>query len=50
MKLMAKCNSCGNEVEKPTKELKNDSFTVEEYCCGKCHNWFKIINGSVNSP
>jgi formate dehydrogenase maturation protein FdhE len=43
VKIMAKCTGCGNEVEKPSKELSNDSFTVDEYFCSTCHNWFKIV-------
>ena len=40
---LAKCTGCGHEVERPTKELSNDSFTVKEYFCSECHNWFKIV-------
>ncbi|MCW3982681.1 MAG: hypothetical protein NWE96_01640 [Candidatus Bathyarchaeota archaeon] len=38
---MAACPNCGEEVEKPSKVLKNRFFSVERYNCEKCHFMFK---------
>jgi len=45
---MVHCPSCGKEVNKPLRELKNYSFTIQAYNCEKCHHNFKVtINHSV---
>ena len=45
---MAHCPSCGKEAHKPSKELKNCSFTIQDYNCKKCHHNFKVtINQSM---
>jgi len=41
---MAKCPSCGKEVEEPLKVLSNDSFAVEEYRCANCYHEFKVVS------
>jgi transposase-like protein len=45
---MAHCPSCGKEIGKPSRELKNYSFTIQAFYCEKCHHDFKVtINQSV---
>jgi hypothetical protein len=45
--LLAHCHSCGKEVEKPSRILKNYSFTIQAFNCEKCHHNFKVkINQS----
>jgi transposase-like protein len=45
---MVHCPNCGKEVEKPARELKNHSFTIQSYICEKCHHNFKVtINQSI---
>lgn len=45
--LMAHCPICGKEVNKPSRVLKNYSFTIQAYDCGKCHHHFIVtINAS----
>jgi len=39
---MTHCPSCGKEVSKPSRELKNHSFTIQAYSCEKCHHNFKV--------
>ncbi len=39
---MVKCPHCDNEVNKPSKELKNHIFTLQAYNCNNCHNNFKV--------
>ena len=39
---MVHCPNCGKEVEKPSRELKNHSFTIQAYDCKKCHNHFNV--------
>jgi len=44
---MVHCPSCGKEVNKPTRGLKNQNFIIQMYDCGKCHHNFKVtINNS----
>jgi len=44
---MAHCPSCGKELNKPCKVLKNHCFTLEAYNCDKCHHHFRVtINES----
>ena len=38
-----KCPSCGNEISKLCKALKNSIFCLEAYECNECHNKFKVI-------
>ena len=38
---MAVCPNCGEEIEKPSKVLKNHYFSIEGYSCSKCHLIFK---------
>jgi predicted RNA-binding Zn-ribbon protein involved in translation (DUF1610 family) len=45
---MAHCPNCGKEVDRPSRVLKNYSFTIEAYNCKKCHTNFKVtINHSL---
>ena len=43
---MAHCLSCGKEVIKPLRELKNSGFTVKTYNCKKCNHYFKVQSHS----
>jgi transposase-like protein len=45
---MAHCPSCGKEVNKPSRELKNYCFIIQAYYCKECHHDFKVtINQSI---
>lgn len=39
---MAHCPSCGTEIDKPSKVLKNHVFRIEGYDCDNCNSKFKI--------
>jgi len=39
---MVHCPNSGKEISKPSKELKNNSFTIQAYNCEKCHHNFKV--------
>ncbi len=41
---MTHCPSCGKEVNKPSRVLKNHCFTIEAFHCGKCHHYFTVTN------
>jgi transcription elongation factor Elf1 len=44
---MAHCPNCGKEVNKPSRVIKNYSFTIQVFNCGHCgHNFRVTINES----
>jgi len=45
-KRLAKCPTCGKNVSKPDKTLKNNSFCIESYTCENCKTKFKKTNYS----
>jgi len=45
---MTHCPSCGKEVIKPSRVLKNYCFTIEAYDCRKCHHNFRVTVNESN--